>query len=84
MFAVDSIDVQVRQVCNGHGVGVIAFGGYRSFALQVGKSQNRAGGEDLSLVVNVLVERYAKLGLDPKVLWSIASEVFNVRPPLRG
>ena len=77
----NTLDLRVKQVCNSSGVSVIAYGGYRSFALQVDKSRKHAGGNDLVLVVNALVERYEKLGLKREVLWSIAKNIFNVCPP---
>ena len=74
---------KVRQVCNARGVTVVAYTGYRRFALQVDKTRKRVSGHDLQLVVGVLVARYVKQGLDPKVLRDIAYLVFNVSLPNR-
>ena len=74
---------KVKQVCNARGVTVVAYTGYRRFALQVDKTRKRVSGHDLQLVVGVLVARYVKQGLDPKVLRDIAYLVFNVSLPNR-
>jgi hypothetical protein len=74
---------KVRQVCNARGVTVVAYAGYRRFALQVDRTRKRVSGQDLELVVGALVERYVKLGMDRTVLVAIAFEVFNVRVPSR-
>jgi len=72
----------VKQVCTGHGVSVVTLSGYRIFALQVDKTRKRVQGTDLALVVQALVERYVKMGLERKVLVDIAYHVFNVVVPV--
>jgi hypothetical protein len=72
----------VKQVCVSRGVSVVSLCGYRSFALQVDKTRKRVSGHDLRLVVNALVERYVKLGLERKVLEAIRTDVFNVSAPI--
>ena len=71
----------VKQECFSHGVGVITLHAYRDFALQVEKTRQRLGGNELAVIVAALVERYVKLGMDRKVLEDIAHNVFNVSPP---
>ena len=74
------IRLPVRQVCNHHGVSVVAVTGYQNFARQVEKTRKQVQGSDLQLVVVALVRRYVKLGLERKVLEDIALAVFNVSP----
>ena len=83
MASDDMLMRKVRQVCNARGVTVVAYAGYRRFALQMDKTRKRVSGHDLELVTSALVERYVKLGLDRIVLSAIAHEVFNVRVPKR-
>ena len=77
----DALLRMVKQVCVSRGVSIISLSGYRSFALQMDKTRKHASGHDLELVVGALVARYAKLGLDRKVLTEIARSVFNVALP---
>ena len=79
----DALGKRVKQVCVSRGVSVVTLSGYRRFALQVDKTRKRVSGHDLQLVVGVLVTRYVKQGLDPKVLRDIAYLVFNVSLPNR-
>ncbi len=72
---------KVRQVCNARGVSLVAFSGYRRFALQVDKTRKRVSGQNLVIVTGALVARYVKQGLDQEVLKAIAYEVFNVWVP---
>ncbi len=75
------IRLSVRQVCNHHGVSVVAVTGYQNFARQVEKTRKQVQGSDLQLVVVALVRRYVKLGLERRVLEDIALTVFNVAAP---
>ena len=80
------IRLSVRQVCNHHGVSVVAVTGYQNFARQVEKTRKQVMGRDLELVVGALIQHYVKLGLERKVLEDIALTVFNVSasPQRRG
>jgi hypothetical protein len=75
------LDLQVKQACCNNGVTVTTFSAYHAFALQVEKARRRVGGDDLVRAVDALVERYVALGLQRKVLWYIATNVYTVFPP---
>lgn len=76
-------EIKVRETLNGCGVNTINYVPYLNFGRQLYKltTQRQIAGESAIMEAQVLLEKWAKRGLDPDVLATVRSQVFNVPAP---
>jgi hypothetical protein len=78
-----ALEHQVREVLNQCGVNTIQYVPYLNFGRQLYKltTQRQIVGESAVIEAQVLLEKWARRGLDPKVLAAVRSQVFNISAP---
>jgi len=78
-----AMEAKVRQVLNAQGVHTTNYVPYLSYGRQLWKlvRQKQITGESFDMASEVLLQKWAARGQDPKVLAAIRSEVFNVNEP---
>jgi hypothetical protein len=80
MFA---FEVKVRETLNACGVNTIHYVPYLNFGRQLYKltTQRLITGDSAAIEAQVLLEKWAKRGLDPDVLATVRTQVFNIPAP---
>jgi len=78
-----AMEIEVKQVLNAQGVHTTNYVPYLSYGRQLWKlvRQKQITGESFNMASEVLLQKWAARGQDPKVLAAIRSEVFNVKEP---
>jgi len=81
--AMCSKEIKVRETLNACGVNTIQYVPYLNFGRQLYKltTQREIAGESAIIEAQVLLEKWASRGLDPKVLATVRSDVFNIPAP---
>ncbi len=81
--AMVATEIQVREVLNGCGVNTIHYVPYLNYGRQLYKltTQRQISGESAVIEAQVLLEKWAKRGLDPDVLATVRSQVFSISAP---
>jgi len=76
-------ETKVREVLNSCGVNTIQYVPYLNFGRQLYKltTQREIAGDSAAIEAQVLREKWARRGLDPKVLATVRTEVFNIGEP---
>jgi len=76
-------ETKVREVPNSCGVNTIQYVPYLNFGRQLYKltTQREIAGDSAAIEAQVLREKWARRGLDPKVLATVRTEVFNIGEP---
>jgi hypothetical protein len=74
---------KVREVINACGVSTSQYVPYLSFGRQLYKvsRQQQISGESFAMAAQVLLDKWAARGCDPKVLAKIRTDVFDVAAP---
>jgi hypothetical protein len=78
-----ALEHQVREVLNQCGVNTIQYVPYLNFGRQLYKltTQRLITGDSAVIEAQVLLEKWARRGLDPDVLGNIRTQVFNIAAP---
>ena len=78
-----ALEHQVREVLNQCGVNTIQYVPYLNFGRQLYKltTQRVITGDSAVIEAQVLLEKWARRGLDPNVLGNIRTQVFNIAAP---
>jgi hypothetical protein len=78
-----SIEGQIKQTINAQGVHTSLYVPYLNFGRQLWKMTRpqEISGESAALAAQVLLEKWAARGLNPKVLAAIRTEVFGIAEP---
>ena len=81
--AMCTMETKVRETINAAGVQTIFYVPYLNFGRQLYKLSTRReiAGDSAAIAAQVLLEKWASRGLDPKVLASIRTQVFNIGEP---
>jgi len=76
-------EIKVRETLNSCGVNTILYVPYLNFGRQLYKltTQRQIAGDSAAIEAQVLLEKWASRGLDPKVLATVRTQVFNVGEP---
>jgi hypothetical protein len=76
-------EIKVRETLNASGVNTIHYVPYLNFGRQLYKltTQRQIAGDSAVIEAQVLLEKWAKRGLDPDVLAAVRSDVFNIPAP---
>jgi hypothetical protein len=76
-------EMEVRTVLNAHAVNTIQYVPYLNFGRQLYRltTQRQINGESAAVEAQVLLEKWARRGLDPSVLAAVRSDVFNIPAP---
>ncbi|MBM3332731.1 hypothetical protein FJY68_12945 [candidate division WOR-3 bacterium] len=76
-------EIQVREALNIRGVSTIHYVPYLNFGRQLYKltTQRQISGESAVIEAQVLLEKWARRGLDPDVLGYVRTQVFNIAAP---
>ncbi len=78
-----SMELQVKQVCDGAGVPTIAYPFYLCFGREVwALSRKDISGESLAQEAAILIAKWVARGLTQSVLQAIRTDVFNVAAPI--
>ena len=77
------METKARQTLNAAGVHTIMYVPYLSYARQLYKLSRQQGisGESFALGAQVLLDKWAARGLNPTVLATIRTEVFDINHP---
>ena len=77
------MEVKARQTLNAAGVHTTFYVAYLNYARQLHKQsrQQQISGENLAMAAQVLLDKWAARGCDPKVLARIRTDVFDVAAP---
>jgi hypothetical protein len=77
------METKARQTLNAAGVHTIMYVPYLSYARQLYKLSRQRGisGESFALGAEVLLDKWANRGLDPDVLATIRTQVFDTSAP---
>jgi len=83
MTALCSIEGQIKQTINAQGVHTSLYVPYLNFGRQLWKMtrQQEISGESAAMAAQVLLDKWAARGLNPKVLAAIRTEVFDIAEP---
>jgi hypothetical protein len=78
-----ALEHQVREVLNQCGVNTILYVPYLNFGRQLYKltTQQQISGDSAVIEAQVLLEKWARRGLDANVLGNIRTQVFNIAAP---
>jgi hypothetical protein len=80
---ITSMELQVKQVCDGAGVPTIALPFYLCFGREMWKLiRADISGETLALEAAVLIAKWKARGMTEAVLQAIRTDVFNVAAPV--
>jgi len=76
-------EIKVRETLNASGVNTIHYVPYLNFGRQLYKltTQRQIAGDSAAIEAQVLLEKWAKRGLDPDVLAAVRTQVFNIGEP---
>jgi len=76
-------ETKVRETLNACGVNTIQYVPYLNFGRQLYKltTQREIAGDSAAIEAQVLLEKWASRGLDPDVLATVRTEVFNIDAP---
>lgn len=74
------LEFRIKCAMNALGVGQAQRAGYLTFSRSVEKARKTVHGKDLVAFAGVLVERYAKMGLERRVMYRLLSDVHTIRP----
>ena len=76
-------EIKVRETLNTCGVNTINYVPYLNFGRQLYKltTGRQIAGDSAIIEAQVLLEKWAKRGLDPDVLATVRTQVFNIGPP---
>ena len=72
--------LRVRLACNTMGVSAGDVFNYMNFGRSIAKGAKAIHGKELLAYAGATVERYARQGLDRKVMYRSLSDVFTLRP----
>ena len=77
------MEAKVREVINASGVSTSQYVPYLNFGRQLYKlsRQQNISGESFAMAAQVLLDKWAARGCDPKVLATIRKDVFNIDAP---
>ena len=77
------MEVKARQTLNAAGVHTIFYVAYLNYARQLYKLSRQQGisGESFAMAAQVLLDKWAARGCDPKVLAKIRTDVFDISAP---
>jgi hypothetical protein len=78
-----SAEGQIRQTLNAQGVHTSLYVPYLNYGRQLWKMirQQEIDGESAAMAAQVLLDKWAARGLNPKVLAAVRTEVFNIAEP---
>jgi len=81
--AMCSRETKVRETLNACGVNTIQYVPYLNFGRQLYKltTQREIAGDSAAIEAQVLLEKWARRGLDPDVLTKVRTDVFNIPAP---
>jgi len=79
-------EIKVRETLNVCGVNTIHYVPYLNFGRQLYKltTQRQIAGDSAAIEAQVLLEKWTKRGLDPEVLATVRTQVFNIGAPSGG
>ncbi len=79
------MEEKVREMLNQCGVNTIQYVPYLNFGRQLYKLSNQRGitGDSAAIEAQVLLEKWAARGLDPDVLATVRTQVFNIAGPAK-
>lgn len=83
MEEIYAMETEVKAVLNDKGVSTSLYVPYLNFGRQLWKLSKEQGisGESLALAAKVLLDKWAARGLNPDILATIRSQVFNIAEP---
>jgi hypothetical protein len=83
MIAVCAMETKVKEVINAYGVSTSQYVPYLNFGRQLYKlsRQQQISGESFAMAAQVLLDKWAARGCDPKVLAKIRTDVFDIAAP---
>jgi hypothetical protein len=83
MAQVCAMETKVKEVTNACGVSTSQYVPYLNFGRQLYKlsRQQQISGESFAMAAQVLLDKWAARGCDPKVLAKIRTDVFDVPAP---
>jgi hypothetical protein len=83
MTQVYAMEMKVKEVINAAGVSTSQYVPYLNFGRQLYKlsRQQNISGESFAMAAQVLLDKWAARGCDPKVLAKVRKEVFDAEPP---
>ena len=83
MTQVCAMEMKVKEVINAAGVSTSQYVPYLNFGRQLYKMsrQQYISGESFAMATQVLLDKWASRGCDPKVLAKIRKDVFDVEAP---
>ena len=81
-----AMETDVKQVINAYGVSTSQYVPYLNFGRQLYKLSKQRGisGESFAMAAQVLLDKWAARGCDPKVLAKIRTDVFDIAAPSDG
>jgi hypothetical protein len=83
MTALCSIEGQIKTTLNAQGVHTSLYVPYLNYGRQLWKlsRQQEISGESAAMAAQVLLDKWAARGLNPKVLAAVRTEVFDIPEP---
>jgi len=83
MTQVCAMETKVKEVINAYGVSTSQYVPYLNFGRQLYKlsRQQQISGESFAMAAQVLLDKWAARGCDPKVLAKIRKDVFDIDVP---
>jgi len=83
MVEVCAMEGKVKEVINAYGVSTSQYVPYLNFGRQLYKlsRQQHISGESFAMAAQVLLDKWAARGCDPKVLAKIRKDVFDIGEP---
>jgi len=85
MTELSAMEGKVKEVINAYGVSTSQYVPYLNFGRQLYKltHQQHITGESFAMAAQVLLDKWASRGCDPKVLAAIRKDVFNIDAPTK-
>jgi hypothetical protein len=78
-IAMTAMELKTKEVLNAHGVHTTNYVPYLSYARQLRKlTRQNISGERFKMASEVLLQKWAARGCDPKVLAKIRTDVFDI------
>ena len=79
------MEEKVREVINTAGVSTVLYVSYLNFGRQLYKLTRKQNitGESFAMAAQVLLDKWAARGCDPKVLAKVRKDVFNIDEPTK-
>ena len=83
MVGLCAMETEVKAVINAYGVSTSQYVPYLNFGRQLYKTSKQRGisGESFAMAAQVLLDKWAARGCDPKVLAKIRTDVFDIPAP---